>query len=309
MSDRTEQQKGIFYAAFSYLLWGILPIYWKFLGDVSADEILANRVFWSFFFMLGFLGIAGRFRIFTDTLKGFTQNRKQLAALAAASVIISINWFIYIWAVNTGQMIQASLGYYINPLVSVLLGIVFFKEKLSKAQVLSFFLAAVGVLIMTSSYGKFPWISLTLAFSFGLYGLAKKKIKMESSVGLALETMVVMPIAAVYMAILFFRGDSSLVAGSIAETLLLIGAGAVTAVPLLYFAKGAQSIPLSMLGFLQYIAPTLTLLLGVFIYGEVFTPTHIYAFSFIWAALALYTFSRTKKAADWESRIRTGKSA
>ncbi|CAM3759648.1 EamA family transporter RarD [Mesobacillus zeae] len=309
MSDRTEQQKGVLYAAFSYFLWGILPIYWKFLGDVNAEEILANRVFWSFFFMLVFLAITNRWQPFTATIKGFTNNKRQLMVLAAASVLISINWFIYIWSVNTGQMIEASLGYYINPLVSVLLGIFFFKERLSRAQILSFFLAAAGVVIMTVSYGKFPWISITLALSFGLYGLAKKLIKVDSSVGLALETMVMTPLAAIYMGSLFINHKASLFAGPVSESLLLIGAGAVTAIPLLYFAKGAQKIPLSMLGFLQYIAPSLTLLLGVFIYGEEFTKTHFIAFSFIWTALALYTFSRTRKAADWESKIRRRKSA
>ena len=297
MDKRTEQQAGVLYAAFSYILWGILPVYWKLLHHVNADEILANRVFWSFFFIAGILVINKKWGLFTGTLRGLAQNKKQLAALSVASMLISINWFMYIWAVNTDQMIQASLGYYINPLVSVLLGIIFLKERLSLLQYLSFALAAIGVLVMTVSYGQFPWIALSLAISFGLYGLAKKSIKVDSAVGLALETLVVMPLAAIYIGYLMIKGANSLFAGSLSTTLLLAGAGAATAVPLLFFAKGAQRIPLATLGILQYIAPTLTLILGVFVYHETFSAVHLLAFTFIWSALILYSLSRTKMAA------------
>ncbi|MGV2941829.1 EamA family transporter RarD [Mesobacillus sp. LC4] len=297
MDKRTEQQAGVLYAAFSYILWGILPIYWKLLHHVNADEILANRVFWSFFFIAAILVLNKKWGLFTGTLRGLAQNKKQLAALSVASMLISINWFMYIWAVNTDQMIQASLGYYINPLVSVLLGIIFLKERLSLLQYLSFALAAIGVLVMTVSYGQFPWIALSLAISFGLYGLAKKLIKVDSAVGLALETLVVMPLAAIYIGYLMVQGTNSLFAGSLSTTLLLAGAGAATAIPLLFFAKGAQRIPLATLGILQYIAPTLTLILGVFVYHETFSAVHLLAFTFIWSALILYSLSRTKMAA------------
>ncbi|GAM13605.1 EamA family transporter RarD [Mesobacillus selenatarsenatis] len=296
MEKRTEQQAGVLYAAFSYILWGFLPVYWKLLDHVNADEILANRVFWSFFFIALILVINKKWGLFKGTLRGLAQNKKQLAALAVASMLISINWFMYIWAVNTDQMIEASLGYYINPLVSVFLGMVFLKERLSMLQYVSFALAAIGVLIMTISYGQFPWIALSLAISFGLYGLAKKLIKVDSAVGLALETLVVMPLAALYIGYLLNQGTNSLFAGSLSTTLLLAGAGAATAVPLLFFAKGAQRIPLATLGILQYIAPTLTLILGVFIYHETFSSIHLLAFTFIWSALILYSLSRTKLA-------------
>lgn len=294
MNKRTEQQAGVLYAAFSYILWGFLPVYWKLLHHVNADEILANRVFWSFFFVAAVLFFNKKWSLFTGTLKGLANNKKQFAALGAASLLISINWFIYIWAVNTDQMIEASLGYYINPLVSVLLGMVFLKERLSIMQYASFALAAAGVVIMTISYGQFPWIAVSLAVSFGLYGLAKKLIKVDSAVGLALETLVVMPLAGIYIGYLFFQGSSSLFAGSWTTSLLLAGAGAATAVPLLYFAKGAQRIPLATLGILQYIAPTITLILGIFVYHETFSTVHLLAFTFIWSALILYSLSRTK---------------
>ena len=296
MDKRTEQQAGVLYAAFSYILWGVLPVYWKLLHHVNADEILANRVFWSFFFIAAILVLNKKWGLFTKTLRGLAQNKKQLAALAAASMLISINWFMYIWAVNTDQMIEASLGYYINPLVSVLLGMIFLKERLSLLQYISFALAAIGVLVMTITYGQFPWIALSLAISFGLYGLAKKLIKVDSAVGLALETLVVMPLAAIYIGYLMNQGTNSLFAGSVSTTLLLAGAGAATAVPLLFFAKGAQRIPLATLGILQYIAPTLTLILGVFVYHEAFSTIHLLAFTFIWSALILYSLSRTKLA-------------
>jgi chloramphenicol-sensitive protein RarD len=307
MNNRTEQQAGVLYAAFSYILWGILPVYWKLLQHVNADEILANRVFWSFFVVAFILLLNKKWSLFTGTLRGLSQNKKQLAALTIASILISINWFIYIWAVNSDQMIEASLGYYINPLVSVLLGMVFLKERLSLPQYLSFLLAAIGVLIMTISYGQFPWIALSLAISFGLYGLAKKLIKVDSSVGLALETLVVMPLSAIYIGYLVAQGTNSLFSGSWTTTLLLVGAGAATAVPLLFFAKGAQRIPLATLGILQYIAPTLTLILGVFVYHETFSEVHLLAFTFIWSALILYSLSRTKLAAALTLKLKKEK--
>ncbi|WP_413308259.1 EamA family transporter RarD [Bacillus sp. 1P10SD] len=306
---RTDIQQGAIHAGFSYLLWGLLPIYWKLLADVNAQEILANRVFWSFIFMLVVLVFTKKWELFVQTLRGFAQNKKQLYALTIASLLISVNWFVYIWAVNSGHMIEASLGYYINPLVSILLGMVVLKEKLTIYQYISFVLAAVGVVILTVAHGAFPWIAITLAVSFGLYGLAKKLINVDSAVGLTLETMVVAPIAAIYMMILFSQGANTLLSSTLGTDLLLIGAGAATAVPLLYFAKGAQKIPLSLLGFLQYIAPTLTLLLGVFVYNEHFSKVQLLSFMFIWSALTIYSLSKTKllseKGLKWRSEKRT----
>ncbi|WP_409251640.1 EamA family transporter RarD [Bacillus sp. SCS-153A] len=292
---KTEEQAGILYTAFSYFLWGILPIYWKFLDHVPADEILANRIFWSFWFMIVVLIFIKKFPVFWNMIKGMMKTKKKLAALATASLLVSANWFIYIWAVNTDQMVEASLGYYINPLVSVLLGVFILREQMTKAQVFSFLLAAAGVIVLTASYGRFPWIAIGLAFSFGLYGLAKKLIKVDSDVGLTLETMTTAPFALIYLFYLSSKGHISLFQLSVGTDLLLIAAGAVTAVPLLYFAKGAQRIPLYMVGFLQYIAPTLTLILGVFLYGEPFTQTHLIAFTLIWSALTIFSVSRMKR--------------
>ena len=292
--NKTEMKLGAFHAGFSYFLWGLLPIYWKFLSSVNAKEILASRIFWSFIFMLIILFFTKKWGLFVHTLKGFANNKKQMYALTIASLLISVNWFTYIWAVNSGHMIEASLGYYINPLISILLGMIVLKEKLSGYQYASFGLAFVGVLIITVSHGKFPWIAVTLALTFGLYGLAKKMINVESTVGLTLETLVVAPVAAIYMIYLFIKGENSFLTESAGIDLLLMGAGAATAIPLLYFAKGAQKIPLSLLGFLQYISPTLTLILGVFVYHEHFSTVQLVSFIFIWSALTIYSLSKTK---------------
>jgi len=281
---KNEIKLGTIHAGFSYLLWGLLPIYWKFLDHVNAQEILANRVIWSCVFMLIVLLLSKKWSLFVQTIKGFATNKKQMYALTIASFLISINWFIYIWAVNSDHMIEASLGYYINPLVSILLGMIVLKEKLGMYQYIAFILAAIGVTIISFSYGSFPWIAMILALSFGLYGLAKKLINVESAVGLTLETLVLFPIALIYMGFLMFKGTNAFLSTGISTDLFLIGAGAATAVPLLYFAKGAQKIPLSLLGFLQYIAPTLTLILGVFVYHEHFSKIQLLSFMFIWSA-------------------------
>ncbi|OIK16912.1 transporter [Bacillus sp. MUM 116] len=304
---KSEIKMGAFHAGLSYFLWGLLPIYWKLIDQVNAMEILANRIFWSFIFMVLVLLLTRKWGLFVQTLKGFRQNKKQFFALAIASLLISINWLVYIWAVNSGHMLEASLGYYINPLVSVLLGMIVLKEKLTIPQYISFGLAAIGVLIISISHGKIPWIALTLALSFGLYGLAKKLINVESSVGLTLETLVVSPIAIVYMCFLFVNGTNSFLSANTETDLLLIGAGAATAVPLLYFAKGAQKIPLSLLGFLQYIAPTLTLILGIFVYNEHFSKVQLLSFIFIWSALTVYSLSKTKLFLEKGLRIQKEK--
>ncbi|MEW9051751.1 MAG: EamA family transporter RarD [Neobacillus sp.] len=305
--EKSEVRLGTIHAGFSYLLWGLLPIYWKFLGHVNTQEILANRIFWSFVFMVIVLLISRKWSLLVITVKGFAKNRKQMYALTVASLLISVNWFIYIWAVNTDHLVEASLGYYINPLVSILLGMLVLKEKLNGYQYAAFLLAAIGVVIISISYGSFPWISIVLAVSFGLYGLAKKLINVDSAVGLTLETLVLTPISFAFIVYLMIKGSSSFLAINVTTDLLLIGAGAATAVPLLYFAKGAQKIPLSLLGFLQYIAPTLTLVLGVFVYHEHFSKMQLLAFMFIWSALTLYSLSKTKILSNMVLRLQKEK--
>jgi chloramphenicol-sensitive protein RarD len=289
-----DEKIGIVYAGISYLLWGLFPLYWKLLEEVPAYEILANRIFWSFLFMVGFLLVTKKWPLFHKTLRLLIHQPKMGLTLFCASVLISANWFLYIWAVNQDQIIETSLGYYINPLVSVLLGVLILKEKLSAAQMVSFLLALAGVLILTISYGKFPWVALGLAVTFGLYGLAKKVVKVESATGLTLETFLITPFSLLFLLYLNSKGELMLFHKSAATDLLLIGGGVATAVPLLYFAKGAQRIPLYMIGFLQYVTPTMSLLIGIFIYHEPFSTIKLISFSFIWAALCVFSLSQIR---------------
>lgn len=292
--NNNEVKIGAIFAAVAYIIWGLFPIYWKMLQGVGADEILANRVLWSFVFMVILIFATRKWKKLIATFRSFKDNKKQALLLFIASVLVSCNWFIYIWAVNANRIVETSLGYYINPLVSVLLGMLVLKEKLTKLQYVSFALATMGVLVLTFSHGAFPWISLSLAITFGLYGLAKKLVSIDSEIGLTMETLFISPIALMYMIYLFVTGNHQFLAVSAGLDFIIMISGILTAVPLLLFAKGAQRIPLSMLGFIQYITPTLSLILGVFVYQEPFTSTHLLAFIFIWSALTIYSLSKTK---------------
>jgi chloramphenicol-sensitive protein RarD len=292
--EREQHTKGIYYTAGAYIFWGVLPIYWKFIDQVTALEILAHRVIWSFIFVLLIVGILKR-----KLLKNFFQvqmkQKKTWLGLFLASLLISINWFVYIFAVNSNHIVEASLGYFINPLVAVLLGVFVLGEKMNAWQAISFVVAGIGVVYMTLSLGTFPWIALILALSFGFYGLSKKLIKVDSILGLLLETLFIVPFALLFLAYLGVNGQQSFATGSLKDDLFLIGSGIATALPLLWFGIGAQKIPLYLVGFLQYIAPTISLLLGVLIYGESFTKDHAVTFTFIWIALGIFSISNIRQ--------------
>lgn len=292
--NNNEKKAGIIYIACAYLLWGFLPIYWKMVDHVPAGEILAHRIVWSFLFMVAIILVLRKGLPFIQECKLIFKNKRNLIGISLASVFISLNWLTYIWAVNSNHVIQASLGYYINPLVSILLGIIVLKESLNRNQLLSFILAGIGVVYLTFSYGVFPWISLILALTFGFYGLLKKMVDVSAMFGLAIETMIVTPIALIYLAVLPVHAFTFETPTS-PTNLILIGAGVATAIPLLLFASGAKQIPLAMIGFLQYIAPTIMLFLGVFLYDEPFTKAHLIAFAFIWVALVIYMVSSYKR--------------
>lgn len=298
-----KEKEGILYSALSYGMWGFVPIYWKLIQQVSSGEILAHRIFWSFIFMSGLLFVTKKWLAYREFVKEIIKKPKMFWALFIASVLVSANWGIFIWAVNEGKILETSLGYYINPLISVLLGVIVLKERLSGAQITAFLLAGIGVLTLTLQFGAIPWISLSLALTFGLYGLAKKMIKVEATIGLTIETMVIAPFALLYLLYLMFQSETQFFT-SLSTSLLLMGGGVVTALPLLFFAKGAQKVSLSMLGILQYIAPTLSLMIGVFIYHEPFTKVHLLAFIFIWSALLIYTLSVTKWGQARANRIK-----
>lgn len=274
----------------AYLIWGFLVIYWKWIDHVPAIEVFAHRLIWSFFFSIILVMLLGQFSSFLEEIKILIRHPKKLLLITSAAVLISINWYLFIWSVASGHVLQASLGYYINPLVSILLGIVILREAVTWKQGLAFLLAAIGVLYLTIQSGVFPWISIMLALSFGTYGLIKKKVDLSAVHSITIETMIIAPFAFLYLALLpeqAFQFDNLLAQ----DNLLLIGGGIATMVPLILFSIGAKVIPLSMVGILQFITPTMMLILGVFVYNEPFSKDNLIAFIFIWSALFLYLSS------------------
>jgi chloramphenicol-sensitive protein RarD len=278
-----SQRLGIVYAVLAYGSWGLLPIYWKLLSTVSALEILSHRMIWSGLFLLAILVIQTRG---TDLLKLLRQPKRSLPLLATAS-LLGFNWGLYIYGVNSDRIIETSLGYFINPLVCVLLGVLILGERLQLGQWLAVLLAAGGVSYSILAAGQVPWIALGLAFSFGLYGLLRKLIAAQPLMGLTVETCLLTPVAVTYL-VLHNHNQFGQSAGI---TLLLIGCGVVTSFPLFCFNSAAQQLRLSTMGFFQYMAPSLQLLLGIWVFHEPFTRTNMIVFSLIWAALAVYSGS------------------
>ena len=289
----SENSKGIIFALGAYLIWGFLPIYWKQVEHISSYELIAHRVLWAFVFMIVFILVTNRMHLFYKDLKFIFRNKKKVIALFAASTVITTNWLLYIVAVNNGHILDASLGYYINPLISILIGFVILGERFSKLQWVAIIIVFLGVTYLAVGLGSAPWISLSLALSFSIYGLIKKVINMDAVFALAVETFVLAPFALVY--ILFLEGSGGGNFGINADSLVMMGTGVITAVPLLLFSLGAQRIRLSLIGILQYFAPTIMLLLGVFMYDESFTDIHTVAYILIWSGLAIYTFSRIQE--------------
>ena len=289
-----DYKKGLACGLGAYVLWGVLPVYWKLLDDVLPFEILSSRFMWSCVFVALLIIFQGKLPLFLTEVKSIFSSFKTGAAMVSAAFVISINWGSFIWAVNNGHIVETSMGYYINPLVSVLFAVLFLREWLNKMQIAAVLCACVGVASMVWSFGKLPWVSLTLAVSFALYGLIKKLLPVSSLTSIMLETLIITPLALMYEYTLWQQGVSFYASGDTQVLCLLAGAGAVTAVPLLLFTAGAKLLPLKIIGFLQYISPTLTLLLGVFVYGEPFTASHLLAFGWIWAALALFVVSQLR---------------
>lgn len=275
--------RGMVAASLSYTIWGILPIYWKALDHVPAYEILGHRMAWSLPFVILFLIISGqRSKIHQS------QSRKILTISAASAALLAVNWLIYIWAVNAGHIVETSLGYYINPLVTVAFGVIFLNERLRTGQIAALVLAGCGVIYLTLVYGSFPWIALSLAITFAIYGLFHKKIRIGPMNSLYLETLVFFLPAVALILFLGRDGSSGFLHGDGATMVLLAGTGLITTIPLLLFGYAAQKIPLFLLGILQYTAPTLNLLIGVFIYGEEFPFSRMIGFLLVWSALAIF---------------------
>jgi chloramphenicol-sensitive protein RarD len=293
MKQSTNAFSGMAYVAGASIAWGFLPVYWKLVSSVSAHEILAHRIIWSFIFMVLVMLICKQKGQFLLEVRQVVSAPQKLAGVLAAAVLISLNWFIYIWAVNDNRIVETSLGYYMNPLVNVLLGIVVLKEKLSFWQAISVLLAAMGVFYITVHFGSIPWISISLALSFGLYGLCKKMVNISAFTSVTLETVVIAPAALVYLFYLDKQGAGSFSFAPTGITYFLMGTGVITAIPLLLFANGANRLSLTVLGLIQYLSPTIALFLGVFLYHEPFTAVHLVTFIFIWLALIVFSLAKT----------------
>ncbi len=281
---RIEKYGGMAAASASYILWGILPIYWKLLQNVPAYEILCHRMSWSLVVTFLLIFTLGRQQSLWKVLK---EKRTVLIFTLIAS-LLAVNWLIYIWAVNSGHIVEASLGYFINPLINILFGMVFFRERLRPVQWIALGFVCSGVLYLTFYYGHFPWIAIVLAVTFALYGLLHKKVALAPLDGLCLESLVLFVPACVFLFYLEIKGNGSFLSGGLVRSFLLFGTGVVTAVPLLFFGYAANKIPLSTLGLLQYMAPTINLLIGLFVYNESFPRERIIGFTLIWMALLFY---------------------
>ncbi len=276
-------KKGMLYGIGAYTLWGFFPIYWKWLHGIPATQLISHRILWSFLMMMAFILATRQWTEFRATF-----NARTFGIYFIAAILIGINWLMYVWAVNEGFIVETSLGYFINPLLSMLLGMVFLREKLRPSQWVPVALAAIGVVYLTFVYGRLPWIALILAFSFGFYALVKKVAPLGSLHGLTLETGILFLPALGFLIFTESNGTGAFLHTGTVSTMLMIGAGVVTTVPLLMFASAAKQIPLTMIGVLQYIAPTIQFLLGVFLYKEEFDRAHFIGFAIVWVALVIF---------------------
>jgi chloramphenicol-sensitive protein RarD len=282
-SAAADDPTGIAYAALAYALWGIVPLYWRLLDGVPPFELTVHRIVWCALFVMVVALMRGRF----GHLRQILRTPWLLRTLTLTSLLISVNWTVYIYCIASRQLVEASLGYYINPLISVALGVVFFGERMSRVRLAAIVLATGAVAAKAFSLGHFPWIAPVLAVSFGFYGYFRKLAPVDALDGLLVETWIVLPVSAGLLLYWYIAGEAAFSSTDWSRDALLIGGGAITAVPLALFAAGARRIRLSTLGFLQYLSPSITLLLAIFGFGEKFTPLDVVAFGCVWAALSL----------------------
>ncbi|EKO3431531.1 EamA family transporter RarD [Vibrio fluvialis] len=283
--EQQNAKKGVILAISAYTMWGIAPIYFKAISSVSALEILSHRVIWSFFLLAALLHFGRQWRSVVSVFR----DKKKMVYLLTTALLVGGNWLIFIWAVNANHMLDASLGYYINPLLNVVLGMLFLGERLRKLQWFAVALAAIGVAIQLVVFGSVPIVAFSLAITFGLYGLLRKKVGVNAQTGLFIETLVLVPAAAIYLLWIADSATSSMLANDWHLNLLLISAGIVTTLPLLCFTGAATKLKLSTLGFFQYIGPSLMFLLAVLVYGETFSADKAITFAFIWSALVIFS--------------------
>ena len=285
-SQHTEAQIGIGYALLAFSAWGFLPIYWKLLDTLPSLEILAHRMVWSVLFLVVLLAVQKRLAEFRDLFK----TPKYVLMLLGTAVLLGINWFFYIYGVNTNQIVETSLGYFINPLFNVLLGVIFLKERLNYWQVLALVMATLGVLNFLMGFDSLPWIALTLACTFSCYGLLRKMIPVKPLVGLLVETLLLSPFALIMIVVLNAEGVENF-GGEWKDIFFLVGAGVITALPLLWFTNAGKRLRYSTLGFIHYMTPSIQLIIGVYLYNEPFTSTHAVTFGLIWTGLFIFSIN------------------
>lgn len=295
MSVEDQGRAGITAAICAFVFWGMAPVYWKQLNAVPAFEVLSHRIIWS----LLFVGLLISFQKGWGAFKAIFSSKRSMLLLTCSGLIIGGNWGLYIWAVNSNMVLQTSLGYYITPLVSMLMGVLFFHDKIRPIQMCAVLLVVAGVGNQIFMLGELPWVSLVLALSFAMYGLLRKLANVESLAGLMFETILLAPFVLAYLVYLNSQGAGAFLSLGITTDLYLVGAGVITSLPLLWFAYAACRIRLTTLGLLQYIAPSLAFLQGVFLFNEPFSMGHLITFLLIWSALALYT------GESWMQRSRT----
>lgn len=286
---------GVICGLACYILWGVLPIYWKQVHHVPALEILANRFVWSLVFIYILILFLNKKDEFIAETKAIFSTTKSSLYMIAAAIMLSFNWGIFIWAVEDGRILETSLGYYINPMLNVLLGLMFLHERLTKLQWIAVGLACSGIAVMVARTGYLPWVSITVPLSFAIYGLLKKYIKASPFTSSLLETLIISPIAIGYLGYLFMHGENAYQKFDATTIMYLVGAGVVTATPILLFTACAKLLPLSTVGFMQYLSPSISMLIGIFMYNEVFTTTHAITFGLIWLGLSIYTYTQFKK--------------
>jgi chloramphenicol-sensitive protein RarD len=280
----SKQSKGVWYVGLSYVVWGFFPIYWKALVGISALQLICHRIVWSFLLLIAMVARSGEFHVLWHAMR----SSQVVGIYSVAAVAIAGNWLIFVWAVGINQIVQISLGYFINPLLSVILGMAIFHERLRPLQWASVALAAAGVVYLGAALGAVPWIALSLAISFGIYGLMKKLAPLAPVAGLAFETGILFLPAAAYLIVEELAGRGAFMHAGSLHNVLMLGAGPVTTLPLLMFAAGVRRIPLSVVGMLQYMNPTLQITIGVMLYKEPFTRVQLVGFGLVWAALALF---------------------
>ncbi len=290
-STTTASRSGIFNALGAYFLWGFAPIYFKLLNEIDSGEILMHRIIWSTVFLLILVLTMKKYSLLISIIK----QPKVIANLTLSAGFLAVNWFLFIWAVNNDHLLDASLGYYINPLFNVALGMIFFQERLRKNQLIAVVLAALGVLVQLITLGSLPLISLALAGTFGIYGLLRKKLQIDSFIGLLIESLLMLPIALWYWVYYIESSTSNMALNTSSLNVTLIMAGIVTTAPLLCFTAAAKRLTLSTLGFFQYLGPSIMFLLATFYYQETMKPAELITFVFIWTALVVYSFDSLKK--------------